>query len=83
MSITDWSKFIEAKPEILVGKPIIKGTRLSVDFVLGLFSQGWSTELVIENYPTLNKESILAVFSYASDALKKEIFFFFKTGSDK
>lgn len=82
MSGIDWTKFIDSNPEVLVGKPIIKGTRLSVDFILELFSEGWSSEQVLTNYPSLTKESIQAVFSYASDALKTENFFYFKTGSN-
>lgn len=83
MPQTDWTQYIDSSSDVLVGKPIIKGTRLSVDFILGLFSQGWSLEQVLGNYPNLSKQSIQAVFSYASDALSAENFFYFKTGSDK
>jgi Protein of unknown function (DUF433) len=50
----DWKTYIHSDPKILLGKPVIKGTRLSVEFILGLFSEGWTAQQVLENYPTLN-----------------------------
>lgn len=76
MQNIDWTKFIESNPDVLVGKPVIKGTRLSVDHVMGLFSQGWSQEQVLENHPSLNRDSLRAVFTYASEALKTDSFVF-------
>lgn len=46
-------------PEILSGKPVVKGTRLSVDFLLELFANGWSEEQVLESYPNLTQDSLL------------------------
>jgi uncharacterized protein (DUF433 family) len=63
----NWKSHIQSNPKILLGKPVIKGTRLSVEFVLGLFSEGWTQQQVIENYPTLNPESIQAVFAFAAE----------------
>ena len=68
----DWRKIIHSDPEILVGKPVVKGTRLSVDFVLGLFAQGWSESQVLENYPNLTHESLQAIFAFAKDCLSEE-----------
>lgn len=48
-------------PKILCGEPVVKGTRLSVDFLLELFSQGWTEEMVLINYPMLKKEDLNAV----------------------
>ena len=62
----DWRKFIHSDPEILLGKPVVKGTRLSVEFILGLFAEGWTEQQVLENYPTLTTESIKAVFEDGS-----------------
>lgn len=67
-----WRKFIHSDPEILLGKPVVKGTRLSVDFILGLFAQGWTEQQVLENYPTLTPESIKAVFAFAADCMREE-----------
>ena len=63
---------IEINPNILAGKPIIKGTRISVDFILELLSEGWSYEEILKNYPQLNKEDILAAIEYSLLILKEE-----------
>ncbi|MDQ7826795.1 MAG: DUF433 domain-containing protein [Candidatus Eremiobacteraeota bacterium] len=68
----NWREHIHSDDDILRGKPVIKGTRLSVEFVLGLFAQGWTEKQVFENYPQLTKESLLAVFSFASECMKDE-----------
>ena len=60
---------------ILGGKPIIKGTRISVEFIIELLANNWSHEKIIENYPHLTKEDILAALNYDSDLLKAEHIF--------
>jgi uncharacterized protein (DUF433 family) len=65
----DWWHYIHSDPQILKGKPAVKGTRLSVEFLLGLFAAGWSEQQVLENYPTLTPESLRAVFSFAAERL--------------
>ena len=57
-----WQDYIHADPEVLLGKPVVKGTRLSVEFLLGLFAAGWTQEQVLENYPSLTSEALRAVF---------------------
>ena len=57
---------IVVNPEILDGKPIIEGTRLSVEHVLGLLASGISKAEIIADYPELNEENIQAVRAYAS-----------------
>lgn len=73
----NWKAHIHSDPKILLGKPVIKGTRLSVEFVLGLFSEGWTEQEVLESYPTLNVESIQAVFAFAAECLKEDVFYTF------
>jgi uncharacterized protein (DUF433 family) len=72
MSQTDWKTRIILDPNILVGKPIIKGTRLSVEFVIDLLAQGWSTDEILRNYPGITLTDILACLHYASAVLKTE-----------
>jgi uncharacterized protein (DUF433 family) len=60
---------IVSNPKILCGKPTVRGTRLSVEFLLGLFAEGWTQEEVLDNYPSLTPESLRAVFAYAAGAL--------------
>jgi len=58
--------------EVLAGKPIIKGTRISVEFILELLSSGMSVEEILREYPHLKKEDILSALAYAVRMLKKE-----------
>lgn len=58
--------------KIISGKPIVKGTRLSVDFVLDLLVYDWSAEHIIENYPQLTSQDIQACLEYASNIIKEE-----------
>jgi uncharacterized protein (DUF433 family) len=59
-------------PAILAGKPVIRGTRLSVDFIIGLMADGWSEPDILRNYPGLTHEDIAACLAYARDVLKSE-----------
>jgi len=67
-----WSERIIVVPDILVGKPVIKGTRLSMEFIVDLLAQGWSEREILRNYPGLTREDIRASLSYASAALHEE-----------
>ena len=64
-----WTDHIQGDPAVLGGKPVIKGTRLAVDFVLSLLAEGWSREQLRENYPQLTDEALRAVFAYAAEVL--------------
>lgn len=68
----DWQERITVSPEILVGKPVVRGTRLSVEFIIELLAQGWSEEDVLRNYPGLASEDIKACLAYAGDMIKSE-----------
>jgi uncharacterized protein (DUF433 family) len=68
----DWQNYIVADPAVLVGKPVIKGTRLSVEFILELMAEGWSEAQMLHNYPGLTREQILACVAYARERLSEE-----------
>jgi uncharacterized protein (DUF433 family) len=68
----DWRNRITVNPEILAGKPIIKGTRISVEHVLDLLANGWTTEAILENYVQLKRKDVTAVLKYAAQILKEE-----------
>jgi uncharacterized protein (DUF433 family) len=63
---------IVADPAILVGKPVVKGTRLSVEFLLGLMADGWSEADILDNYPGLTHEDLAACLAYARDLVASE-----------
>lgn len=63
---------IAINPDILVGKPIIKGTRLSVEFILELLTERWTYEDILKNYPQLSYEDILAAIEYSLELIKEE-----------
>ena len=68
----EWKNYIAADPAVLVGKPVIKGTRLSVEFILELIAEGWSEADMARNYPGLTREQILACVAYARERLIEE-----------
>ena len=63
---------IEIDPAVLTGKPVIKGTRLAVEFIVELLANGWSHEQILTNYSQLKREDILAALAYAAERLKEE-----------
>jgi len=60
----NWREYIISDSKILMGKPTIKGTRISVELILELFSKGWTESQILESYPTISKDSICAVFAF-------------------
>ena len=63
----DWQQRIICVPKILAGKPTVKGTRISVELILGWVSSGWTTEQVPESYPNITRDDVLAAFAYAQE----------------
>jgi uncharacterized protein (DUF433 family) len=69
---TMYEELITRNPDILGGKPILKGTRISVEFILNLLSSGWSSEKILEEYTHLTREGILGALEYAWQLVDKE-----------
>lgn len=67
-----WQDRIVIDPAVQVGKPIVKGTRLTVEFVIDLLARGWTREQVLAEYPQLTAEDVQACLAYASEVLKAE-----------
>ncbi|NHV96715.1 MAG: DUF433 domain-containing protein [Thaumarchaeota archaeon] len=67
-----WRSRIVVDPKVLAGKPVIKGTRVSVEFILDLLANGWSVRSMLRNYPQLKKEDVIAALKYAAEVLKEE-----------
>jgi uncharacterized protein (DUF433 family) len=68
----DWSGFVIVDPAVLTGKPVLKGTRLAVEFVVELLAEGWTTEAIVENYPGLTAQHVRAALAYAVETLRAE-----------
>ena len=75
MKKIEWGNFIHSDPNVLLGKPVVKGTRLAVEFILGLYAEGWTEDQILENYPTLTKERLLAVFAYTHECMREEFLY--------
>ena len=71
----NWNDRIVLDPDILLGKPVIRGSRLAVEFIIDLLAQGWSEEDILRNYPGLAHEDIIACLEYASALLRAERIF--------
>lgn len=66
----NWQNKIISDKNILLGNPTIKGTRLSVEFIIERLASGWTQEQILENYPRLTKEDLQAGFAFIADCFK-------------
>ncbi|VXD10533.1 DUF433 domain-containing protein [Marinoscillum sp. 108] len=66
----EWREHVISDNNVLLGKPIVKGTRVSVEHIIGLLAQGWTEQQILDNYPRLTQESLQAVFAYIQECLK-------------
>lgn len=71
----NWRDYIIADKDVLLGKPVIKDTRLSVEFLIGLLASGWTEDQILENYPRLTKKHLQAIFQFVQESLKDGLFF--------
>ena len=70
-----WQDYIISDSKILLGKPTIKGTRISVELILELFSSGWAEKQIVDSYPSVSVDAIRAVFTYLKDCIQQELYF--------
>ncbi len=68
----DWSERITVDPDVLVGKPVVKGTRISVELVIDLLARGYTKDQILQQYDHLSAEDIQACLGYASNVLRSE-----------
>jgi uncharacterized protein (DUF433 family) len=68
----DWRSRIVADPDIFVGKPVIKGTRISVELVMDLLAGGYTPDQVIDQYDHLTRDDIKACLAYAKEVVQSE-----------
>ena len=72
MAQVSLSQRITVDPSVLVGKPVIRGTRLSVEFIMGLLAEGWSHADILREYPGIAEDDILACLDYAREVISSE-----------
>ena len=70
--VEEWQDRIVVDPKVLVGKPVIRGTRLSVEFILDLLANDWTIEQILSEYLQLERKDVLAVLKYAAEMVKEE-----------
>ncbi|KAA5537275.1 DUF433 domain-containing protein [Taibaiella lutea] len=71
----NWQEYIVSDNQVLLGKPTIKGTRISIELILELLSTGWTEYQILESYPSLSVESLRAVFAYLKACIQQELYF--------
>jgi uncharacterized protein (DUF433 family) len=76
--VMDWRARIVADPNVLVGKPVIKGTRISVELVMDLLAAGYTPEQIRQQYDHLTPEDIQACLAYAGELIRSEQVFAIK-----
>ncbi len=67
-----WEDRIVLDPAVLAGKPVIRGTRIAVEFLIDLLAEGWSQQRILDNYLQISREHILASLHWASEVLRSE-----------
>ena len=70
-----WQNYIHSDKNILLGKPVIKNTRISIELILELYEQEWTSQQILESYPTLSNNDLKAVFSYLKECMQEELYF--------
>jgi uncharacterized protein (DUF433 family) len=63
---------ISLSPDVLAGKPVVRGTRIAVEFVIGLLADGWAEADILANYPNIAHDDVIACLAYARDTLSTE-----------
>ena len=66
----NWQDRIVADADVLAGKPVVRGTRQAVEFIIDLLAQGWSESDILANYPVLSTQDIRACLHYANDVVR-------------
>jgi uncharacterized protein (DUF433 family) len=73
--VIQWQEHIHSNSKVLLGKPIIKNTRISVELILELLGSGWSQTQLLDSYPNLTENDIKAVYMYLKECIQEELFF--------
>ncbi len=68
----DYKQYIERNPEVMMGKPVIKGTRITVELIMRKLAGGYSVDELIEAYPHLSRPQVLCALEYAADIIAND-----------
>lgn len=71
----DWHEHIHSDPAILTGKPVLRNSRLGVEFLLGLFAAGWTSAEILESYPQLTPDTLRSIFAFAAESMREPSFY--------
>jgi len=71
----NWRNYIHSDPDVLMGKAVIKNTRISIDFILSLLGEGWTEKQILDNYPSLTSDSLHSVFAFVAECMREEEFY--------
>ena len=74
-----WQTYIHSDPNILMGKPTVRNTRLAVDFILDLLANGWTEPQLYESYPQLEPNALRAIFAYAAESMREDKLYLMST----
>ena len=72
--MTNWRDHVVVDPQVLVGKRVIKGTRISVELILDRLADGWSVDDILTSYPNLKRDDVQAALAFAAELFKDETF---------
>ena len=70
----NWREHIHSDPDIMGGKPVIRGTRITVEIVLEWLAAGWTEAELFENYPRLTSEALKAVFAFSREIVSEQLY---------
>jgi len=68
-----YQNYIQSNPKIMMGKPVVKNTRITVELILEKLSKGETIEQILKSHPRLTKEAIYAALQFASQVLKADV----------
>lgn len=74
LAMPDWKDRIAVDPDILVGKPVVRGTRISVELLMDRLGDGWTMEQILESYPRLTRDDVLAAIRFVTEVFREEEF---------
>jgi uncharacterized protein (DUF433 family) len=73
--VHDYREVVISNPNVMMGKPVIAGTRITVELILEKLAAGESIEQILEAHPRLNKDAIRAALAFAAEALRADVIY--------